>query len=253
MVGKLAKDYLIVALDTSSEKEAIQLVDSLKEHASFFKVGLELFTSVGPEIIKIIKNTGNKVFFDGKFLDIPNTVSKAISNMVYHKVDILNIHMSGGVNMITEAKNALVETAQKYNLQAPKLLGVSVLTSISSETLHNDLQVRTQINEYVRHLATLAIKNNLDGIICSPQEAKQINKIKIEHTNKNFLIVTPGVRPKWAANDDQERIATPKEAILNGATHIVIGRPITQAKDPKDAVTKVLGEIEEALVMLHPK
>jgi orotidine-5'-phosphate decarboxylase len=119
---------------------------------------------------------------------------------------------------------------------------VSVLTGISEDILKNDLKIQIQINEYILHLAMLAYKNGLDGIICSGGEAKLIR----ENTSSDFLIVTPGVRPSWAKKHDQERIATPKEAILNGASHIVVGRPITEAKDPLDAVKKILDEIEEA-------
>lgn len=241
------KDHLIVALDTSSEKEALELIEKLKEHVTYFKVGLELFTSLGPKIIEIIKEQDKKIFFDGKFLDIPNTVSKAVSNMVRHRVDMLNVYMSGGVKMLQEAKTSLVETAQKYNLQPPKLLGVTVLTSISNDVLQNDLKVQTQIDEYVLHLATLAMKNNLDGIICSPNEVKLISKAR-QKINKNFLIVTPGVRPSWAKTNDQERFATPKDAILNGADHIVVGRPITDSSDPISSAKKIFEEIEEALV-----
>ena len=241
------KDRLIIALDTSSEKEALQLVEKLSNYVGYFKVGLELFTACGPKIIQTIKSAGNKVFFDGKFLDIPNTVSKAISNMVCHKVDMLNIHMSGGTAMLHEAKKSLVEAAQRYNLQPPTLLGVSVLTSITGEVLQNDLKIQTQINEYVSHLASLALKNDLDGIICSPNEAKLVSKLKSEATNKDFLIVTPGVRPEWAEKNDQKRVATPKEAITSGATHIVIGRPVTGAKDMTDAAKKILDEIGAAL------
>ena len=242
---KNIKDYLIVALDTSSDKEAISLIEKLKDSVGYYKVGLELFTSCGPKIIQVIKNSGHKVFFDGKFLDIPNTVSKAVSNLVQHRVDMLNIYMSGGGKMIQEAKNALLETSQKYSLQPPKLLGVTVLTSLSAGDLQKDLKIQTQIDEYVLHLALLAIKNNLDGIICSPHEAKKIR----EETNgkKDFLIVTPGVRPLWAAKNDQIRTATPKEAIKAGASHIVVGRPITSAQNPQDAVKKILDEIESAI------
>lgn len=237
------KNHLIIALDTSSKDEALKLVKDLKEYAGYFKIGLELFTAYGPEIIKAIKDTGAKVFFDGKFLDIPNTVSHAVSNMVSNKVDMLNVHMAGGTKMLEEAKKSLLETTNKLNLRAPKLLGVTILTSLSSDILQNDLKIKTEINEYVLHLATLAFKNNLDGIICSPNEASSIRKA----TSKDFLIVTPGVRPSWASSDDQKRIATPKEAISNGASHVVIGRPVTQAKDPLDATKKILDEIEEAL------
>ncbi len=239
-----AKERLIIALDTSDETEAIKLIENLSEYTGYFKVGLELFTSVGPKIIKRIKDAKNKVFFDGKFLDIPNTVSKAVSNMVEHRVDMINVYMSGGTTMLHESKQALVDAAQKYNLQPPKLLGVTVLTSITNEILENDLKIQAQINEYVLHLATLALQNNLDGIICSPNEAKLVSQLK-DKANKEFLIVTPGVRPLWANKNDQQRTATPKDAITNGSTHIVVGRPITGAKNPKDAAKKILEEIEE--------
>ena len=242
-----AKERLIIALDTSSETEALNIIESLSEYTGYFKVGLELFTSLGPKIIKQIKEAGNKVFFDGKFMDIPNTVSKAVANMVMHRVDMLNLYMSGGTKMIEEASKSLVAASERYNLNPPKLLGVTVLTSMTSDVLENDLKITTQLNEYVSHLATLAIKNNLDGIICSPNEAKLIKEVARKNGNQNFLIVTPGVRPSWAKADDQQRIATPKEAIENGASHIVVGRPITQAKNQIEATKKVLEEIEEAI------
>lgn len=238
------KEHLIIALDTSSEKEALELVEKLKDHVGYFKIGLELFTGVGPKIIDIIKANGNKVFLDGKFLDIPNTVGKAVSNIVKHGADILNVHLSGGQKMLLEAKSALVNAAEEKNIEPPKLLGVTILTSITNDVLQNDLKIKAQLDEYVLHLARFALKINLDGIICSPNEAKIIREASKE--NKEFLIVTPGVRPSWAEVNDQKRIATPKEAILNGATHIVVGRPVTSAKDPVDAAKKILDEIEEA-------
>ncbi len=246
---KKAKDHLIIALDTSNEEEAMKHILKLKDYTGYFKVGLELFTGIGPKIIKAIKDAGSKVFFDGKFLDIPNTVSKAVSNMVLHKVDMLNVYMSGGTQMISDARAALIDTAKKNNITPPKLLGVTVLTSITSDILQDDLKIKAQLDEYVVHLAELAIKNNMDGIICSPNEAEVVNKLKKEKhkSPEEFLIVTPGVRPAWAKTNDQKRIATPKEAIKNGSTHIVIGRPITGAKDPVDAVKKILDEIEEGI------
>ena len=169
-----AKEYLIVALDTSSEEEALNIIKKLSDKVGYFKVGLELFSLMGPKIIGIIKDQGNKVFFDGKFLDIPNTVSKAVANIVKHKADMLNVYMSGGAIMLQEAKKSLLETAKTNNLPAPKLLGVTVLTSMTSDVLENDLKIQTQLNDYVLHLATLGIKNGLDGIICSANEAKLI-------------------------------------------------------------------------------
>ncbi len=244
MITKIeTKDRLIVALDTSSEKEVLELIKKLSDKVRYFKVGLELFSSMGPKIIDIIKDNGNKVFFDGKFLDIPNTVSKAVANIVKHKADMLNVYMSGGALMLQEAKKSLIETAKENNLTLPKLLGVTVLTSMTSEVLENDLKIQTQLNDYVLHLANLGIKNGLDGIICSANEAKLIK----DNIKKDFLIVTPGIRPSWAQSNDQKRIATPKEAIENGVTHMVVGRPITGDKDPVGAAEKILDEIEEAL------
>lgn len=241
------KDYLIVALDTSSEKVALKTVEQLHEHVGYFKVGLELFTACGPGIIEKVKKSGSKVFFDGKFMDIPNTASRAVANMVMHKADIINVYMSGGTKMLQESKIALVEAANKYNLNAPKLLGVTILTSMNSETLENDLKIKEEMKEYILHLAVLAIKNNLDGIICSPNEAKMIRNAANEHGKKDFLIVTPGVRPEWAQKNDQHRTATPKEAILNGVSHIVVGRPITASENPVDATKKITDEIQEAI------
>ena len=233
------KEYLIVALDTSSEKEALNLVKELKDEVSFFKIGLELFTAGGPNVVKEIKNLGCKIFLDGKFLDIPNTVSKAVSNIVKLKVDMLNVHLTGGLKMLEEAKNALMETAKEINIEPPKLIGVTVLTSINEGILKDDLQINAQLSDYVLHRAKLAKEAGLDGIVCSPKEASVIRK----ETGKDFLIVTPGVRPSWAEKNDQQRVSTPGEAIKNGASYIVVGRPITAAKDPRDAVKRILDEI----------
>ena len=242
-----AKDHLIVALDTSSEEEALKLIKKLSNKIGYFKVGLELFSCIGPKIIDIIKDDGGKVFFDGKFLDIPNTVSKAVANIVKHKADMLNVYMSGGATMLQEAKRSVIEAAKINNLPQPKLLGVTVLTSMTSDVLENDLKIQTQLNDYVLHLAMLGIKNGLDGIICSANEARLIRDGIESQTKNGFLIVTPGIRPAWAQKNDQKRIATPEEAIKNGATHLVVGRPITDSKDPVDAVNKILEEIEDAI------
>ena len=242
-----AKDKLIIALDTSNKEEALTLVNDLKDYAGYFKVGLELFSSVGPEIIKIIKDSGSKVFFDGKFMDIPNTVSRAVSNITVHGADMLNVYMTGGAKMLQEAKKSILETAKLNSLPPPKLLGVTVLTSMTSDVLENDLKVKSQLEEYVLHLAKLGLQNGLDGIICSPNEAELIQKSEIKGQKSEFLIVTPGVRPSWAEKNDQKRIATPGEAVKNGVTHIVVGRPITQASNSIEAAKKILDEIGRAL------
>lgn len=246
-MNKKSKDYLIVALDTSSEMEALKTIDLLSSHVNYFKVGLELFCTAGPKIIDEVKNRGNKVFFDGKFLDIPNTVSKAVSSIVRHRVDMLNVHITGASEMISEAKQSLVEAANKYNLNPPALLGVTILTSMNQETLTADLQIKDKIENYILHLTKLGIKSGLDGVVCSPNEAKMIRDLANKEGEKDFLIVTPGVRPTWAKTDDQQRISTPKDAILNGVSHIVVGRPITAHENPVDATKKILEEIEEAI------
>lgn len=237
-----SKNYLIVALDTSDPNDAMNLIYKLKNQTSFFKVGLELFSACGPEIIKKIKDEGCKVFLDGKFLDIPNTVSKAVANVVRYKIDMLNVHLTGGIHMLQLAKEALVKTAKEINISPPKLLGVTVLTSIDENILQSDLRTQTELEEYVLHRAKVAKEANLDGIICSAHEVK---KVRSEIKN-NFLIVTPAIRPSWAESNDQKRVLTPYEAIKNGADYIVVGRPITHAKDPKEATRRILEEIEEA-------
>ena len=242
-----AKEHLIIALDTSNKHDAIELVDKLKDYTGYFKIGLELFTAAGPEIIKEVKQLGCKIFFDGKFMDIPNTVNKAVSNIVSYGVDMLNVYMSGGTVMIQKAREAVLDTALAYNISPPKLLGVTVLTSMEKEGLESDLKIKAQFEEYISLLTKQALKNNIDGIICSANEAKLVREVVTTENKNDFLIVTPGIRPSWAEANDQRRIATPKEAIENGVTHIVVGRPITGARNPLDAAKKILDEIEEAV------
>jgi len=237
IIKTMQHNPLIIALDTQDKKEALKLVKDLKEHVSFFKVGLELFTACGPDIIKEIKQEGCKVFVDLKFLDIPNTVRRAVSNLVKLKVDMLNVHLTGGMEMLYRARETLLKEG---GTNPPKLLGVTVLTSINEDALQNDLGIKAQLDEYVLHRAKLAHEAKLDGIICSPNEVKIIR----EKIGKDFLIVTPGVRPQWAEKNDQKRTATPKEAIQNGASYIVIGRPVTRAEEPREAIKKIIEEIK---------
>lgn len=237
-----AKDYLIVALDVSEETKAIELVKKLKSKVSYFKIGLTLFASCGPKIIDLIRSEGCKVFLDSKFLDIPSQVSGAVSSLVKHKVDMLNVHLTGGMQMLHGAKDALVKTAKEMRIKPPVLLGVTALTSISQDILEKNLQIKAQLDEYVLNRAKIAKEANLDGIVCSPNETKLVRGT----LGKDFIIVNPGVRPSWAGKHDQKRVATPKEAIKNGATYIVVGRPITEAKEPLEAARKILDEISQA-------
>ena len=241
--AKDPKEYLIVALDVQSKKEALEIVNKLRSDVSYFKVGLTLFAGEGPKIIDEIKKLGCKVFLDGKFLDIPHQVSGAVSSLVHHKVDMMNVHLTGGMHMLYDAKQAIITTSKKLNIEPPKLLGVTALTSINEEILQENLQIKAQIDEYVLNRAKIAKEAGLDGIVCSPKEASLVRK----ELGKDFLIVTPGVRPKWAEKNDQKRTSTPKEAVKNGANFVVVGRPITDAKDPLDAARKILSEIKEGI------
>lgn len=236
---KSPKDFLIVALDTSSFEEALKLVDTLEDKVDFYKVGLELFSATGIEVVKELKKRNKKIFFDGKFHDIPNTVNGAVRNIAKLGVEILNVHTLGGKKMMSEAKKEV----SKINPET-KLIGVTILTSTSEEEMKNDLKINENIEEHILFRAKLAKESGLDGVVASPKEAKLIR----ENLGEDFLIITPGVRPSWASKDDQSRITTPKDAVLNGVSHIVIGRPITKADNPKEAATKVLNEIEEVFV-----
>ena len=214
------KDRLIVALDVDSLEQAESLVDLLYPVVNFFKVGSQLFTACGPEIVGVIQQKGARVFLDLKFHDIPNTVKKSVEIAAKLKVDMLTVHLIGGREML-EAAVAIP--------QRPKIVGVTVLTSKSTEDAAGK----------VLDLAKLAKQSGLDGVVCSVHEAKRVRS----ECGDNFLIVTPGVRPKDYPSDDQSRVATPKKAIEAGADFIVVGRPIIQAEDPKEVANKILEEI----------
>lgn len=240
MQNTITKEKIIIALDVSSKEEVFSIVETLGDDAVFYKIGLELFSAYGSEIVLRLNEKKKKIFFDGKFFDIPNTVSSALRNIVKLNVDILNIHILGGKKMMTEAKKAITEEAKKLNITPPKLIGVTILTSTSQDEVKTDMKVEQNINDLILNLAQDAKTCGLDGVVSSPNEAKMIR----EKLGKDFLIITPGIRPAWSATNDQKRIMTPKEAIQNGISHMVIGRPILKADNPKEALKKVLQEIE---------
>ena len=233
---------LILALDVDSIEKAEALVSELKDHVGIYKVGKELFTATGPEIVKKINQIGGKVFLDMKYHDIPNTVAKAAEAATKLGVYMFNIHASGGYKMMYDAVEAVKKSSAELGIKKPLVLGVTVLTSIDQTTLNNELRINGTVEEQVVHLAKLAQKAGLDGVIASPQEIKAIRAA----CGSDFLIVTPGVRPLWAASQDQKRVTTPKEAIEQGADYLVIGRPITGAENRIDAAKKILEEIKNA-------
>jgi orotidine-5'-phosphate decarboxylase len=232
-------EKLILALDVSGYNQAIELVEKFSDYVGIFKIGPELFISSGSKIIEDINKKGKKVFLDLKFHDIPNTVSKSAVVATKLGVYMLNVHISGGFEMMKRCRDSVVEVCLKENLSRPRILGVTLLTSISKEVLTNELGIPYSVRTHVKHLSSLALRAGLDGVIASPREASMIRTL----CGKGFLIVTPGIRPSWTPPDDQKRTMTPKEAIREGADYLVIGRGILRHADPMKALELINLEI----------
>lgn len=243
----LARQRIILALDVSTEREATELVIKSRDHIGIFKIGLELLNSVGISVVQKIIGLGGEVFYDGKFNDIPNTVAAASRGITRLGVKMFNVHAMGGIEMMKLALQAAKEEAAQLGTSRPLVLGVTMLTSIDQKTMNQELRIPGDVETQVVHLARLADEAGLDGVIASPQEIEAIRKI----VSRRMLIITPGVRPSWAAAQDQKRIMTPSEAIHKGASYLVIGRPITkppaEVGTPVDAVTRIAEEIATAL------
>ena len=233
------KDRVIVALDTPDLQFAKKLVRSLKDHIKMFKIGNELFTAHGPKAVQTIKDLGAEVFLDLKYHDIPNTVAQAARQAVRLGIFMFNVHIPGGLQMMQETCIAAADEARKQNLPSPKLIGVTLLTSLSQDEMAKQIGISKPLIDTVLHYAELAQKAGLDGVVASPRE---IEKIRAKFGPK-FLIVTPGIRPVWAECGDQERVTTPKEALKLGADYLVIGRPITQSDDPSEAASRIFEEL----------
>jgi orotidine-5'-phosphate decarboxylase len=233
------KDRLILALDVDSEREALGLVAELKDSVGMFKVGHQLFTACGPDIVRKIIGAGERVFLDLKYHDIPNTVARAAAEAVKLGVSMVNLHALGGLEMMKAAVASAQETAAKHNVPMPRMLAVTVLTSIDEKSLRRELKIMRSLQREVCHLARLAQRAGMHGVVASPQEIKMLRRA----VRGDFVILTPGVRPEWAGMDDQKRTMTPSEAVAAGADYIVIGRPILKAKDRREAVSKIIEEI----------
>lgn len=233
-----SNEKLIVALDVESKEKAISLVDKLKKYVKIFKIGSELFTSCGPGIIEEVISKGCRVFLDLKFHDIPNTVARSAQAAAKLGVFMFNVHAMGGPEMMKKCADAVREEAKKLKKEKPYIIAVTILTSMDENNLKK-IGVNDNMESQVLRLAQLAKDSGLDGVVASPSEIKPLRKAM----GGNFIIVTPGVRPSWAATNDQKRISTPKEAIDSGASFIVVGRPITDAQDPVEAAKKILQEI----------
>lgn len=232
------QEKIIVALDVSNKEEALSLVRQLKD-TNIFKVGLQLFTVEGPSLVKNLQDLGKKVFLDLKFHDIPNTVAGAVRMGVRMGVHMMTLHASGGREMMASAAQAAKEEAESVGTAPSLLLAVTILTSLKGKHL-KDIGIGTDTKSQVLNLAGLAFQSGIEGIVCSPKEIEAIKKT----FKKNLAVVAPGIRPKWAAAQDQKRILTPAQAVQKGADYLVIGRPITQAPSPHDAFLRILDELE---------
>lgn len=222
---------VIVALDVATEEAALQIVADLTGVADFYKIGLQLFTKCGPQIVAQVQDTGAKVFLDLKFHDIPNTVASAVQSACALGVDMLTIHLSGGSKMMRAAAEAADGTGAI-------VLGVTVLTSSTQEQL-GEISVAGEVADQVRRLAQLGLNHGLRGFVASPNEAAMLREIG----GAGVTIVTPGVRPRDAAADDQARTLTPAEAIAAGANYLVIGRPIIAHENPRRALQAILADL----------
>lgn len=218
----------IIALDFASKKEVEYFLEKFPtEESLFLKIGMELFYQEGPDIVKFLKNKGHAIFLDLKLHDIPNTVEKAMTRIATLEVDITNVHAAGGINMMKAAKEGL-EKGTPLNKKVPQLIAVTQLTSTNEQEMQQEQMIQVSLEESVLHYAKCTVKAGLDGVVCSAQEAKKIHQM----TNQSFICLTPGIRPKGTDNGDQRRVVTPEEARKYEATYIVVGRPITQAKNP---------------------
>ena len=226
---------LIVALDVQTRQEAVEKVKQIGDPVDFYKIGLELFTAEGPDVVKAVKDLGKKVFLDLKFHDIPNTVAKAVKSGGRLGVDLMTIHSVGGRAMIQAAH----EAAAEYGANAPKILAVTVLTSLDQTDLADIGILNRTPADQVLAMAKFATGNGADGLVCSAFDVGQLSP----QLPLGTLFVTPGVRPAGAAVGDQKRIATPATAVRGGATHLVVGRPIMAAPDPAAAARAIRAEM----------
>ena len=232
------RDRLIVALDVPGLAEAERVIEPLAGVVSTFKVGSQLFTAAGPGAVELVRKRGGRVFLDLKYHDIPAQVAGAVREAARLGVTLLTVHASGGTAML----RAAAEAAAAGGHDRPRVLAVTVLTSLDRATLHRELQTPVAVEGQVVHFAGLARDAGCDGVVAAPREAARLRAM----LGRNWLIVTPGIRPAGAAAGDQVRVATPAVACRAGADYLVVGRPITGAADPAAAAAAIITEIEGA-------
>ena len=229
------KDSIALALDNISDLTALtELINATKDSVGVYKIGFEQFIRFGPSILEPVRAQGSKIFLDMKLHDIPNTVAKAVTSASELEVDYLTLHAIGGLPMLTAAAEAAAKATN-----APKLIGVTVLTSVDQNCMNNDMRIAGDVESQVVHLASIAQQSGIDGIVCSAADLPIVKPT----LPSAFEIITPGIRPAGVDAGDQKRIATPQDAISNGATLLVIGRAITGAPDPACAAAEILASL----------
>lgn len=236
-----AKEKIIVALDVPTREKALALVEKLYNDVGAFKIGMQLYNAEGPSIVQDIQKLGGKVFIDLKLHDIPNTVAEATKVLTGLQAFIMTLHAAGGKKMLAAAAQAAAESVPESG-RKPLVVAVTVLTSLSQQEFTEEIGIDRPIAEQVVSWAKLAQAAGLDGVVASPQEIAVIR----QSCGKDFVIITPGIRPLWAAANDQSRIMTPKQAVEAGADYLVIGRPITAQPDQAEAARRIVAEIMEA-------
>lgn len=236
------KNRLIVALDTDDDGRIGWLSSRLRDTVGWFKMGFQAFSALGPEAFQRFEQNGHKVFIDLKFHDIPNTVARDVGMMTKHGAHMINMHASGGFEMMQAARKSAEDATAENGIPMPILLGVTVLTSIDETGFQRSFGSERGLTKQVVYLAQLAQDAGLRGVVASPLEIEPIRKA----CGDNFVIVTPGIRPKWSESGDQRRITTPAAAIQRGADYIVVGRPIIEAENPVEATEMILEEMKGA-------
>jgi len=232
---------LIVALDVPSTPDVKKLTATLGDSVGFYKIGLELFTAEGPDVVRVVKAQGKRVFLDLKLHDIPRTVERAVKSAATLGVDLMTVHASGGKAML----RAAAEAAAGFGAARPRILAVTALTNLDPSDLA-DIGVVRALDSHVEALGLLALSQGVDGIVCSPQEVARMRKI----LGTSALLVTPGIRPAGGDLGDQKRVATPAQAVRDGATHLVVGRPICEAHDPRAATLQIVEEMNPQITQI---
>lgn len=240
-INKNIKEKIVLALDVDTLDEAKKLILELKDYVGVFKVGLQLYTQNGNEIIDFMREQGLEFFLDVKLLDIPNTAAKASENIVRRGASFFNIHTLGGSAMMKSCVESSKTVAREFGVKSPFILGVTVLTSISDEVLADEFEISHKASDFALKLAKLAKESGLDGVVASTWEARKIKEV----CGKDFKVLCPGIRPEWSLKNDQKRAATPKTALNEGADFLVIGRAVTSAEDKLQAMQMIYKEMGE--------